>query len=66
LTPRPWTTSTGGFEIGQSIGKPSFHRGVADDHIAAPIETARRRALEPIMLEDDEVEIISTTPPSMT
>ena len=43
----------------------SLHRGVADDHIAALIETAHRRALEPIMLEDGQVEI-STTPPSTT
>jgi hypothetical protein len=54
------------------LGRPaiqadiSLHRGVADDHLAALIETARRRALEPIVLEDDEVEIISTTTRSTT
>jgi len=43
----------------------SLHRGIADDHLAALIATARRRALEPIMLEDAEVEI-STIKPSTT
>ena len=41
----------------------SLHRAEADGHLAALIEVARRRALEPIMLEDVEVEIL-TTPPS--
>jgi len=35
--------------------------GVSDDHLQALIATARRRALEPIMLADVEVE---TAPPS--
>jgi hypothetical protein len=43
----------------------SLSRGVADGHLAALIEVARRRALEPIVLEDVEVEI-STTPASTT
>jgi hypothetical protein len=56
--------------LDRHLGRPaiqadiSLHRGVADDHLAALVETARRRALEPITLEDDEVEIISTTPSS--
>ena len=46
--------------LDRHLGRPaiqadiSLHRGVADGHIAALIETARRRALEPIMLEDDK------------
>ena len=55
--------------LDRHLGRPAIQadislRSGADDHIAALIETARRRALEPITLEDDEVEIISTTPPS--
>jgi hypothetical protein len=56
--------------LDRHLGRPaiqadiSLHRGVADDHLAALLETARRRALDPITLEDDEVEIISTTPSS--
>jgi hypothetical protein len=57
--------------LDRHLGRPaiqadiSLHRGVADDHLAALIATARRRALEPIMLEDVEVEI-STTSTSTT
>ena len=57
--------------LDRHLGRPaiqadiSLHRGVPDDHLAALISTARRRALEPIMLEDVEVEIL-TTPPSTT
>ena len=40
----------------------SLHRGIADDHLEALIETARRRALEPILLEDVDVEVSTTTP----
>ena len=53
--------------LDRHLGRPaiqadiSLHRGIADDHIAALLEVARRRASEPIMLEDVEVE---TTPPS--
>ena len=56
--------------LDRDLGRPaiqadiSLRGGVADDHIAALVETARRRALEPITLEDDEVEIMSTTAPS--
>jgi hypothetical protein len=58
--------------LDRHLGRPaiqadiSLHRGVGDDHLAALIETARRRAQEPITLEDDQVEIISATPPSTT
>jgi hypothetical protein len=58
--------------LDRHLGRPAIqadinlHRNVADDHLAALIETARRRAQEPITLEDDQVEIISTTPPSTT
>ena len=57
--------------LDRDLGRPaiqadiSLHRGIADDHLAALIATARRRALEPIMLEDAEVEI-STIKPSTT
>ena len=53
--------------LDRHLGRPaiqadiSFRGGDVDNHIAALVETARRRALEPITLEDDEVEIISTT-----
>ena len=49
--------------LDRHLGRPaiqadiSLHRAEADGHIAALLETARRRALEPIMLEDAEVEI---------
>src|SRR5215831_250908 len=55
--------------LDRHLGRPaiqadiSLHRAEADGHIAALLETARRRALEPIALDDDEVEIISTTVP---
>ena len=55
--------------LDRHLGRPAIqadinlHGGVADGHLAALIETARRRALEPIMLEDVEVEL-STPPPS--
>jgi hypothetical protein len=57
--------------LDRHLGRPaiqadiSLHRGVADGHLAALIAVARRRALEPIMLEDVEVEIL-TPPPSTT
>ena len=53
--------------LDRHLGRPaiqadiSLRGGGVDDHIAALVETARRRALEPITLEDDEVEIVSTT-----
>src|SRR5262245_40865126 len=48
--------------LDRHLGRPaiqadiSFHRGAEDAHIAALLETARRRALEPIVLEDVEIE----------
>ena len=45
--------------LDRHLGRPaiqadiSLHRAEADGHIAALMEVARRRALEPIMLEDD-------------
>src|SRR5262249_31203044 len=54
--------------LDRHLGRPaiqadiSLHRGVNDSHIAALLETARRRALEPILLEDVEVEISTATP----
>ena len=57
--------------LDRHLGRPaiqadiSLHRGVADGHLAALIELARRRALEPIMLEDVEAELIPM-PPSTT
>jgi len=56
--------------LDRDLGRPaiqadiSLRSGAAGDHIAALVETARRRALEPITLEDDDVEKISTTPSS--
>jgi hypothetical protein len=58
--------------LDRHLGRPaiqadiSLHRDGADGHLAALLEIARRRALEPIVLDDDQVEIISTTPPSTT
>jgi hypothetical protein len=58
--------------LDRHLGRPaiqadiSLHRGEVDSHIAALLECARRRALEPILLEDDQVEVISTTTPSTT
>jgi len=55
--------------LDRHLGRPaiqadiSLRRGIDDDHLAALLETARRRGLEPIMLEDAKVEIL-TTPPS--
>ena len=57
--------------LDRHLGRPaiqadiSLHRGVADDHLAALIAIARRRALEPIVLEDVDVEM-SPTPTSTT
>ena len=53
--------------LDRHLGRPaiqtdiSLRRPEADGHLAALIEVARRRALEPIMLEDVEVEISTTT-----
>jgi hypothetical protein len=57
--------------LDRHLGRPAIQadltvrRGASDDHLAALIATARRRALEPIVLDDVEVEIL-TTPPSTT
>jgi hypothetical protein len=55
--------------LDRHLGRPAIqadvalHRAEADGHIAALIEVARRRAAEPIMLEDVEVEVMPTDPP---
>jgi hypothetical protein len=49
--------------LDRHLGRPaiqadiSLRGGSADGHLAALIEVARRRAAEPIMLEDVEVEV---------
>src|SRR5262245_30431021 len=48
--------------LDRHLGRPAIQadinlQGAEDAHIAALLETARRRALEPIVLEDVEVEI---------
>jgi hypothetical protein len=54
--------------LDRHLGRPaiqadiSLRRAEADGHLAALIEVARRRALEPIMLEDVEVEEIDAEP----
>jgi hypothetical protein len=54
--------------LDRHLGRPAIQadinlcRAEADDHLAALIEVARRRSLEPIMLEDVEVEEIDTEP----
>ena len=58
--------------LDRHLGRPAIQAditvtgGASDGHLAALIASARRRALEPIMLEDDDVEIISTTTPART
>ena len=55
--------------LDRHLGRPAIqadinlHRGVGDDHLAALLEVARRRAAEPIMLEDVRVEV--TTPDAL-
>ena len=52
--------------LDRHLGRPaiqadiSLHRGVADDHLAALIEMARKRRAEPIDL--DEREVLDITP----
>ena len=54
--------------LDRHLGRPaiqadiSLRGGAADDHIAALVETARRRALEPVTLDDDEVEVVAISP----
>jgi hypothetical protein len=51
--------------LDRHLGRPalqadiSLHHAEANGHIAALLETARRRATEPILLEDVEVEILT-------
>jgi hypothetical protein len=53
--------------LDRHLGRPAIQAnltvrgGASDDHLAALIATARRRALEPIMLEDVEVEMSPPT-----
>jgi hypothetical protein len=55
--------------LDRHLGRPaiqadiSLRAGSADGHLAALIAVARRRALEPIMLEDVEVQL--TTPKAL-
>jgi len=52
--------------LDRHLGRPaiqadiSLHRAEAEGHLAALLQVAQRRALEPIMLEDVEVEVMST------
>jgi len=54
--------------LDRHLGRPAIQAdlrvrgGASADHLQALITTARRRALEPIMLEDVEVEITATAP----
>jgi hypothetical protein len=54
--------------LDRHLGRPAIqadltlHRAEADGHLAALLEVARRRAAEPIMLEDVEVEVMATDP----
>jgi hypothetical protein len=54
--------------LDRHLGRPaiqadiSLHRTDGDAHIAAMLEVARRRALEPIMLDDTEIEVTTIDP----
>jgi hypothetical protein len=54
--------------LDRHLGRPaiqadiSLHQAEADGHLAALLQVARRRALEPILLEDVEVEVTSGDP----
>ena len=54
--------------LDRQLGRPaiqadiSLHRGEGEDHLAAQLVVARRRASEPLMLEDVEVEVMATDP----
>ena len=53
--------------LDRHLGRPAIQadinlQGAEDAHIAALLEVARRRALEPIMLEDVGVELSTTMP----
>jgi len=51
--------------LDRHLGRPaiqadiSLHRGIGDQHLTALLEVARRRALEPITLDDDDVEVVA-------
>jgi hypothetical protein len=51
--------------LDRHLGRPaiqadiSLHRAEADGHLAALLQVAQRRALEPIILEDVEVEVVA-------
>ena len=54
--------------LDRHLGRPpiqadiNLRRGVDDQHISALLDMARRRALEPITLDDDDVEIVAMVP----
>jgi hypothetical protein len=54
--------------LDRHLGRPAIQadisllRAEADGHLAAVLEVARRRAAEPIMLKDVEVEVMATEP----
>jgi hypothetical protein len=56
--------------LDRHLGRPpiqadiSFHRAEADGHLQALLEVAHRRALEPVMLEDDAVKVVAMMPPT--
>ena len=56
--------------LDRHLGRPAIQAdinvrdGGANAHLAALLEVARRRAREPIMLEDDDVEIVGLVPPA--
>jgi hypothetical protein len=56
--------------LDRHLGRPpiqadiSLRHAEADAHLAALLEVARRRALEPVMLEDNTVELVSVVPPT--
>lgn len=55
--------------LDRHLGRPPIQADINlrrgdDQHIAALLETARRRAMEPILLEDDEVEVVGLAPPT--
>jgi hypothetical protein len=53
--------------LDRHLGRPaiqadiSLHRAEEDGHLAALLQVAQRRALEPIVLEDVEVEVSTET-----
>ena len=54
--------------LDRHLGRPPIQADISlrrgdDQHISALLELARRRALEPITLEDDEVEVVAMVAP---